>query len=444
MSRALRIEWLRSNALALTTTTIVIGTLLLYYVDDRYVTWMGLAQSHRSDNLAVMISLVAGFGAWYGRREKQHRLEELLDSTPRSRWQRVLPTAAVMAAAAAAGYLITFTAVAVAVIQPGAYANWAAIAVMLAIGAVTLIAAVFLGLAAGHLVPSRLTAPVLSAVLPVAIVVAAIQQKSENALLLPILTFPGRDTDIVQGRVSALQALWLLAFCVAGYVLFAASQRRGRLLALLPVALAAIVVVPLLPHGRVSDVAYTTDHRATELVCASGTPRVCVSRLHAAVLPQVTAPAREALALLARLPGEATSATERLTYDPADRTNTAWMTFDDLDRKGALSAEGIQLVQNEILSVGAAGRDCPESARDADNAIARQVGVAWLRGEPPAPSALDPSLSDPESQAKAQSAWKALTSLPKSTQRNRVSASRQAAANCDADLYRILTQGTTR
>ena len=55
------------------------------------------------------------------------------------------------------------------------------------------------------------------------------------------------------------------------------------------------------------------DPVARELVCAEGTPRVCVSRMHAGLLPEVTPLVRQGLTTMAKQPDAPTSAAEDTT-----------------------------------------------------------------------------------------------------------------------------------
>ena len=74
--------------------------------------------------------------------------------------------------------------------------------------------------------------------------------------------------------------------------------------------LGAAVAVPLLPTGGYLAAA-AVDPEAVELVCDNDGPQVCVTRVHAGLLPDLVAPARQALTMMAaKLPNAPTRAVE--------------------------------------------------------------------------------------------------------------------------------------
>src|SRR5690606_25249797 len=111
-------------------------------------------------------------------------------------------------------------------------------------------------------------------------------------------------------RVHLLQAVWLAALAATGLLLLTAASRRAAAVATLPALVGAAVVLPFLPAGGY-DAAARLDPAAVVLVCDDDGPPVCVTRVHAALLPDVAGPAREALGILAaKLPGAPTRAVE--------------------------------------------------------------------------------------------------------------------------------------
>jgi hypothetical protein len=72
------------------------------------------------------------------------------------------------------------------------------------------------------------------------------------------------------------------------------------------------VVLPLFPNDKAG--VFSTDADAVAVVCADGLPRVCVTRIHQDSLRTLLGPAREALALLAKIPNAPTAVEEDTTY----------------------------------------------------------------------------------------------------------------------------------
>ncbi|MGL5863187.1 MAG: hypothetical protein ACRCY9_18255, partial [Phycicoccus sp.] len=273
----------------------------------------------------------------------------------------------------------------------------AVIAAVTAVGALAMLAAVWLGFAAGQLIHSRLTTPVVT-VVTVAFLLAGPDLLSDPlrpdpgaTLLVPTLNQPFGSALSLSQTVSALQALWLLALAAAAALAVCATHRSVRLLAILPVAAAAAVVVPQLPDGSnpvpLDDVidlpaghvvalpaGYVVDRAAAAPVCAQGAPRVCVTRANAAVLPQVTEAAREALTRLACLPEPPTAATQLPFDDYGYRGRvsggTLWMAFRDVEPDGTLPSADVKglatdLVDQAVEERGDAASSCPRPSAPA-------------------------------------------------------------------------------
>jgi hypothetical protein len=139
---------------------------------------------------------------------------------------------------------------------------------MVAVGVVSMVTAVCLGLAVGLLAPSAFTAPVLTLLAVVGTVTLTSWQPQGYtgpmfSLLLPALPNYGTDFQIVSPRLGAVQMLWFLAAAATAFMVMA-TRGRTRLLAVLPVVLAGLVVVPQLPSSDFAA-AYVTDEGATRL-----------------------------------------------------------------------------------------------------------------------------------------------------------------------------------
>jgi hypothetical protein len=264
--RILRTELRRSSALRSAVVVTTLGVLVLYTSNPPQEDWIGLAIAQR-DILQVFWPLALGVGAWQAVQCRRVHAGEIITVTPRPRWQRVLPTAMATGLAAAAAYIGMFASsvghlrdinghVTIDVLPP------------IAVGALSMLAAGWLGLAIGTLLPSMLTPPVsaVTATAGVAILPWLLSGQGErpgSMLLLPYLQVPRSGTlelTTVSGQVSLAQALWFAALAVTGFAVLAATNWRARVAALLPAIIGAALTLALLPP-RFDD-AYVPDHRA--------------------------------------------------------------------------------------------------------------------------------------------------------------------------------------
>ncbi|MGL5820008.1 MAG: hypothetical protein ACRCYR_20810 [Phycicoccus sp.] len=350
-SRIMWIELRRSTALALAVGGFVIGALIIYPLNDRQWwegNWMTMTASQRSMTFVLLAGLATGAGAWHAGRDRGP-VAELIASTSRVRRQRLLPSLVVLGVAAILAYLPVLALGAVAVAPLATYVNVSVVAAVAAVGALAMLAAAWLGFTAGQLLRSRFTTPLVTILMVAVLLVppgfAPLLERSELILLIPAMEMSYRATLVFSHTASALQAFWLLALAAGAAIAVCATRGRSRLLAIVPVVAAVAVVVPQLPKG--SDTApagYVVDPAAAAPVCAQGAPRVCVTRVNAAVLPQITEPAREALAQLACLPDPPIAAaqlsptTDAFGSGLADVSGgTLWMPVPSLEPDGTLS-----------------------------------------------------------------------------------------------------------
>ncbi|NJC70682.1 hypothetical protein HC031_13300 [Planosporangium thailandense] len=443
MRRILRTELRRSSALGVGLVVLVIGMGLLYLAPGNWAgSWMGLAVTHRMD-LILLWSLALAGGAWQVRRERRSRVDELFASVARPRWQRLAPTAVAVALTAVVAYLAAFLAGAVRVAPTASYYP-PGTPLVLAVGALSMIPAVWIGMAVGRALPYLVTAPALAVVAAMGLLGVPIvftDPKGHDprfVLLSPVLSTPLGDLVTVAGRIHVAHTVWLVCVAAAGFGLLVATTRRGAALAATPVLLGAAVALPMLPTGG-NEAAFRFDPAAAQLVCAEGAPRVCVRKVHARLLPDVTPPARQALALLAKLPEPPTAVVEAGTsyFGAPSQPYTAdtvqfYATFDV--RVRLRSAD--EFVQD--LLTDAFIRPCDRTDPDdgEHSYVARRVVAAWLTGKAPAP---DPN--DRAGDAMAKRAYQELVALPPAEQRARVAAARRAALTCEGKLYEVLTEG---
>jgi hypothetical protein len=431
MTRILGIEMRRSAALGSALALMVAGILLLFFAEGIGFStgWMQLAMTQRL-YLAVLWPLALAAGAWQARREHRSNVEELFGSTPRPRAHRTVPTLGAMGVGVVGGYLVMGIAGAAWIISTARYFPLAVL-VVTAVGALALIAAVWVGLAVGRLLPSLVTAPALgvAGLALLLLIPAATRPRGWLALVFsPIyeMNMPGAYAT-VPGRVSAAQAVWLAALAVAAVLLFASGGWRIRVAALLPVVLGAALAIAVMPH-RNRFVTDAIDPVARELVCTGDQPRVCVSRVHSGLLVEVTPRAREGLAVLAKLPGGPVEVHEDTTtyvpeLYPAWREDVALLRIDAGPDGHVLEPSAMPA---EVVSGAfASPPGCEKSAGWPE----RIAAASWLLGrEPVADETYDPEFRD-----SAVQLWQSLRQLPGSEAQERVVALRRAALSCSVD-----------
>lgn len=290
--------------------TFLAGVLTIYlmpyvwYVDDFtwFVgTWMQLAMSQRAF-LLVLVPLGLVLGARQARRAHRAAATDQSAVNPASWTASVLVTGL----AVVVGYLAAGLIGGARILGTARYLTPEVPAVV-AVGALALLGVVWLGVAAGRRWPGRATAPLLGGAAFVLLLFLDGWLPGWVALLLsPIEQMAGPDDyATVPGRVSAAQALWFAGLAGTALLLAVAVHRRTRIAAVLPVLAGVVLASAVMPRQEAA-VTSATDPVARELVCAEQDARVCVSRVHAGLLDEFVPPAREALALLAKLPNAPT------------------------------------------------------------------------------------------------------------------------------------------
>jgi hypothetical protein len=440
MNRIFRIELRRSAALGSALALLVLGVVALFFAEGIGFStgWMQLAMTQRL-YLAVLWPLALAAGAWQARREHRSNVQELFASTPRPRAQRTVPTLAAMAVAVVSGYLMMGLAGGLWIADTAEYLP-APFFVVTAVGALALVAAVWLGLAVGRLLPALVTAPAL-AVAGLGLLLSipwATRPHGWLALVFsPIydMNMPGAYAT-VPGRASAAQAVWLAALALTAVLLFTSDGWRVRAAAVLPVVLGAALAITVVPHQDryVND---AIDPVAQELVCAKGDPPVCVSRVHSGLLAEVTPQARQALTILAKLPGGPKEVHEDTTTWFPDRFPAR---REDVVLLRVIVGEDGHLVnRNEVLAEVVAGAfasppQCDKSTYPAD----RLAAASWLIGRAPSVAkSSEPSImaeaglvDDASAVAEAAELWQNLRQLPAGEADARVLALRRAAMTC--------------
>ncbi|MBR8641015.1 hypothetical protein KEF29_21065 [Streptomyces tuirus] len=440
-ARVLGIELRRSTAAVLGALVAALGAAGLWVLALSRQTglwdpqWTMLAAYQRI-MLVLLWPLALGGGAWQARRERRCGTEELLGTTPTPPWRRALPSAVAMAGCLVLGYLAILAAGAVRVAGKTDYlpGDWLHIA---AVGALTLVAAGWLGMGVGRLLPSACTPPVLVVagflVLLVPVQLSKSAEPGPASLLVPNLTTDLDEFTTVAGSVSQAQTLWFLGLAGSGLVLLMAARRRTAVTAPLPALLGLVLALPLLGAAPASGL--QRDAGAAAEVCThDGGPTVCVTKVHEQGLAELVGPARRALKLLAKLPAAPTSVHEVTGDRPGPQpTGEAWLHSDTyLPGRGWVTGSQDALVVR--ILAGAGTRPCEPIAHGP-----RAIAAAWLYGRYPAPG--QDVMPGEEADART-AAWRKLRALPAEEQARRIAAVREAELDCRGDLAEVLTKGT--
>ncbi|GIE77399.1 hypothetical protein Aph02nite_33490 [Actinoplanes philippinensis] len=445
MSRVLAVQ-VRRFGLPGATVLLVAGATLLYAVRWEWAAgWMSLVTSQRS-YLMLSCPVAIGVGAWLARREHRAGVAELFAGTPRPRRQRVLLSMAAVAGAVGVAQVAVLVVTGLWIASTARYLPGEAVAAA-GVGVLAVITSAWIGMALGRLAPTAVTAPVL-AVAGFGAMLALPMAFHEDRLSTLASPAWGMNQFIeyqtVPLRASAAQAVLAAGVAVAAVVLLAAGRWRTRAAALLPLVLGVALGVAVMPrdYDRV-----TIDPVAQQQVCTGDAPRVCVARVHAGLLDEVTPYAREALALLAKLPDPPTSAVEN-TNVYLDEKSVIRYGADTVPFDVRVGDDGHvehpEFVLTRMLeSGGATSAGCP----DGFDVPAAMAAGAWLSGRRPVrdPDAggyvVEPGETPPPSdEVEAARLWEGLRELPEAEALARVVAVRQAALTC-GDTRGVLERG---
>ncbi|SCG53346.1 hypothetical protein [Micromonospora humi] len=430
----LRLELRRSAALGAALLTVVVGLGALYVATGRWSGgWMSLALTTR-EYLLLMWPLALAAGAWQGRREHRAKVGELFASTARPRAARMLPVLGAMALALALAYLLVTAAGLARIGTAVPYRPLATFAVVTGVGVLSLVAAAWLGLGIGRMLPALVTAPALGAAgVPLIFFSAVGPADWLAAAISPVHGSSSfHDYQTVDDRVSAALAIWLVALAVAGLMLFVAGGWRTRAAAVAPVALGLLAATAIVPRDP-DVVTWPVDPVARELVCTEDTPTVCVSRVHANVLDTLTPLARDGLAVLAKLPDAPTAVqedTRTISFEevrsvPRDGVVTIEVR---IDGRGEL-ARPDSVVRAVVGGLGVAYDGTCENRDD----VVERAAASWLLGrEPRSDVGVVPGMieEDPGINAEAVALWRGLRELPDDEALARVTAVRNALLAC--------------
>jgi len=144
-----------------------------------------------------------------------------------------------------------------------------------------------LGFVAGRLLPWRGTAPLLAIATYVAVAATAYSNAPATYLSPGVQLF---FSESPAGWWAPTTAAVFLSVAAAALLLLGP---RSRWLSPAALVLAVLVAQPVIRTGQ--D-AFTVDTAAEALVCADGSPKVCLTQRHAGQLPQVAATVQQVLA----------------------------------------------------------------------------------------------------------------------------------------------------
>ncbi|MDT5040450.1 MAG: hypothetical protein QOE51_1435 [Actinoplanes sp.] len=438
-------ELRRSNARVLA-ILLLLGSLATLAVNtDWDHQWLQFSY-YLASNLFLQVPLALAAGATLGRRERRTGAAELVTTSGRPQWHKTTPTAVALALTITTVQLLTLAVGAVRIGAAGGFLSFAGAVPALA-DITILIGAAWLGLAAGRVWVSPLLPPTLAAAALVAQFLLANLSGSagtgetsglENLSLLPQppnAYWEAATTQVTLGRLELG-----LGLALGGWLLIAATHWRSRLAGIATLLAGMVLITSGGPHAR-----YQVDAAAQQLVCAHGTPQVCVTAVNAYQLDEVTTAARQALTLLAKLPGAPTRAVE-WRADAVSKGDPVkfWHSTPDNEpgtvmfTLGGWGAPSAADVTASILNgAGTTMNGCKPG-----DTVALGAAGAWLMGTDQLPLR-DAGISYPEeinNQIKATVT--ALRQLPEKEQVRRVTALRDAANACHNDhLPAILTDG---
>lgn len=397
--------------------------------------------------LQFLWPVVAGAGAIQGMRDSRSGTTELLATTPRPPWQRALRLAGAVGTLTALAYLLVFGAGLGEVLAHGGFVSPAFVPVVL-IGVLGVVAGGWAGMAVGRLLPHPLTAPGLAVLTLVGTTLCwmSLETGLDAVLparlgpLAPALAEPRGAMVTTTVSLDVGQAVWFGGLAVTAFLLLAAGSTRARLLGLLPLAAGAAVALPLFP--AVPEAALTADSHAARQVCDGP---VCVAELHRDRLVALAGPAREALAMLAKLPGAPTRVEEQVAPDsvtepPRRDPAVVYLDFQRNDELRTADAAGLRAA---VLS----GAGVPSCARpsyaDVSDIGARMIAAAYFTGE------LKPLPEYGRNWFRTQAAsiervWGRFRALPDDVRFARIVALRQVLLTCHGDPLDTLVPGALR
>ncbi|MFJ1760441.1 hypothetical protein ACIOD2_09005 [Amycolatopsis sp. NPDC088138] len=397
--------------------------------------------------LVFLWPIAVGAGAIQGMRDSRSGMVELLSTTSRPGWHRAVRLAGAVGALCALGVVVVFGVGLAEVLGHGGFVS-ASFLPVLVVGLLAVVAGSWAGLAIGRLLPHPLTAPAL-AVLTLVVSVLAWTSIERNVvpfsysrfeLLAPVLGEPRGALVTTSTAVDLGQTAWFAGLAATGFLLLAAGSTRARVLSLLPVVVGAAIALPVFPAS--ADGLLAPDGIAAQKLCDGP---ICVSRAHEDRLAALAGPGREALAMLAKLPGAPTRIEERtspasVTDPPARDPGVVYLDFQLND---VLLTADASTLRTAVLS----GAGLPTCVRPSYGDLAdlggRMIAAAYFTGELKPLPEYGGSWFRRES-SPVEQAWQKFRALPAEVQFARIVALRHVLLTCQGDPLDTLVPGALR
>ncbi|WP_328644853.1 hypothetical protein OHS58_30915 [Amycolatopsis sp. NBC_00348] len=386
--------------------------------------------------------VAVGAGAIQGMRDSRSGMVELLSTTSRPGWHRALRLAGAVGALCALGFVLVFGVGLAEVLGHGGFVS-ASFLPVLFVGLLAIVAGSWVGLAVGRLLPHPLTAPalaVLTLVVSVLVWAAGLLSYSRLGLLTPTFDEPQGALVTTSTSVDLGQTAWFLGLAVTGFLLLAANSARTRLLGLLPVVAGAAIALPVFPAS--ADGLMAADSIAAQKLCDGP---ICVSRAHEDRLAALAGPGREALALLAKLPGAPTRIEEQTAPNsvagrPARDSGVVYLDFQLNDDLLTADASALRVA---VLSGAGLPACMPPSYGDLSDMGGRMIAAAYFTGELKLLPEYGGSWFRHEF-GRIEQVWQKFRALPADVQFARVAALRQVLLTCNGDPIDTLVPGALR
>ncbi|SDF76532.1 hypothetical protein SAMN05216553_103168 [Lentzea fradiae] len=439
--RGLRIELRRSAALWAGLVVLVTGAGLLLLGTSGTSRWKGNSTSALLELRLPLVytwALVVGLAAFQGMRDGRAGVGELFASTSRPHWMRTGTLAAAVAGAVAVSTALLCAGVVAVVAIEGGFVSIGFVPLML-VTVLVLTSGALLGLALGRLLPHPLTAPV--ALVATFVLGSAGAQGVDidspsgeiyrAGLLTPSFRTPYSDLVTTSTSVDLGQLVWFAGLGLTGLVLLVARSAAGRLAALLPAGIAALVALSILPV-KVTDV-IVADSIGAQLVCDGP---VCVSRVHADRLPQTAEAGKAALAKLAVLPGAPKEVHEDVSptaHQTAPRRSDKIVYVDSQKSPRVLDLTTDQIRLELLAGAGVPGCSPPNSLNLREGAV-RHLTAAYFNGGLAELPGSSWSWDHQQTRAELDAAWRTLSGQSPQEQLKRITQARQMLLSCaDSD-----------
>jgi hypothetical protein len=397
--------------------------------------------------LMFLWPIVVGAGAIQGMRDSRSGMVELLSTTPRPGWHRAAKLAGAVGALTGLGYLLVFAVGVVEVFAHEGFFSPGFVPVVL-VGLLGVVAGSWVGLAVGRLLPHPLAAPGAAVLALVATILCWISLEPGLDAVLPVragplvpsLAEPRGSMMTTSASLDFGQAAWFLGLAATGFLLLVVNTVRARLLSLLPLVAGAAIALPLFPAAP--QEALTADRFAARQVCDGP---VCVAELHSGRLAGLAGPGREALAMLAKLPGAPTRVEEEtLPYflNRVPRRDPGVVYLDLQGNKSLLTVDASDLRLAVLAGAGVPSCERPSAGSLPDEA-ARTIAAAYFTGELKVPPEFNRGYFNRQFGAIEQ-VWAKFRALPADVQFARIVAVRQALLTCRGEPLDTLVPGALR